>query len=239
MGNPLTTPSTQATESTKTRPIDALIFDMDGLLVDSEHLAEAAMTAFLDRYGHQPRAEVAVQLLGRRLPEAIAIVREAYQLDLPVEELTAVYGEMRLSALRGNVRAMPGAAEIIAFGRSAGLRLALATSGHRSHANLSLTETGLAGLFDGEVTGDDVLRGKPAPDLFLLAATRIGVAPGACVVFEDAPLGVAAGVAAGMRTVAVPNEKSRSMAFPVAPTTTVPDLTAAITWLRKQGVGVG
>jgi HAD superfamily hydrolase (TIGR01509 family) len=209
---------------------------MDGLLVDSEPLAEAAMTAFLQRYGHEPRAEVAVQLLGRRLPEALAIVREAYELELPIEELIAIYGEMRMAALRGNVRPMPGAAEIIAFGRASGLRLALATSGHRTHADLSLGETGLAGLFDAEATGDDVQRGKPAPDLFLLAAERVGIDPVACVVFEDAPLGVAAAVAAGTRAVAVPNEKSRDMPFPVAPEVSLPDLTAGIAWLREQGV---
>jgi HAD superfamily hydrolase (TIGR01509 family) len=218
-------------------PIQALIFDMDGLLVDSEPLSEAAMTAFLRRYGREPRAEVAARLLGRRLPEAIAIVREAYELELPVEELIAIYGEMRLAALRGNVRPMPGAAEIIAFGRATGLRLALATSGHRSHADLSLGETGLAGCFDAEATGDDVQRGKPAPDLFLLAAERVGVDPAACVVFEDAPLGVAAAVAAGTRAVAVPNAKSRTMPFPVAPEAVLPDLTAGIAWLRMQGVG--
>ena len=83
-------------------PIRALIFDMDGLLVDSEPLAEAAMTAFLRRYGREPRAEVAAQLLGRRLPEALAIVREAYELALPIDELIAIYGEMRLASLRGN-----------------------------------------------------------------------------------------------------------------------------------------
>ncbi|HEY7032440.1 MAG TPA: HAD family phosphatase [Thermomicrobiales bacterium] len=217
-------------------PIRALIFDMDGLLVDSEPLSEAAMSDFLRRYGHEPRAEVAAQLLGRRLPEALAIVREAYELSLPIDELIAVYGELRLAALRGNVRPMPGAAEIIAFGRAAGLRLALATSGHRTHADLSLGETGLAGLFDAEATGDDVARGKPAPDLFLLAAGRVGVEPAACVVFEDAPLGVAAAVAAGTRAVAVPNAKSREMPFPVVPEATLPDLTAGIAWLREQGV---
>jgi HAD superfamily hydrolase (TIGR01509 family) len=209
---------------------------MDGLLVDSEPLSEAAMSDFLRRYGHEPRAEVAAQLLGRRLPEALAIVREAYELSLPIDELIAVYGELRLAALRGNVRPMPGAAEIIAFGRAAGLRLALATSGHRTHADLSLGETGLAGLFDAEATGDDVARGKPAPDLFLLAAGRVGVEPAACVVFEDAPLGVAAAVAAGTRAVAVPNAKSREMPFPVVPEATLPDLTAGIAWLREQGV---
>jgi HAD superfamily hydrolase (TIGR01509 family) len=217
--------------------IRALIFDMDGLLVDSEPLAAAAMTAFLRRYGREPRSEVGAQLLGRRLPEALAIVREAYELAVPVEELIAIYGEMRLAALRGNVRSMPGAAEVIAYGRAAGLRLALATSGQRAHADVSLGETGLAGLFDAEATGDEVERGKPAPDLFLLAASRVGVEPAACVVFEDAPLGVAAAVAARMRAVAVPNAKSRDLPFPVAPEVALPDLTAAIAWLRAQGVG--
>jgi beta-phosphoglucomutase-like phosphatase (HAD superfamily) len=72
--------------------------------------------------------------------------------------------------------------------------------------------------------------------LFLLAASRVGVEPAACVVFEDAPLGVAAAVAAGMRAVAVPNAKSRSLPFPVAAEVSVPDLTAGIGWLREQGV---
>ncbi len=94
----------------------------------------------------------------------------------------------------------------------------------------------MAGLFDAEATGDDVERGKPAPDLFLLAASRLGVEPAACVVFEDAPLGVAAAVAAGMRVIAVPNAKSREMPFPVAPTVSLPDLTAGIAWLRARGV---
>ena len=217
-------------------PIRALIFDLDGLLVDSEPLAARAMADFLRRYGYEPRPEVAAQVLGRRLPEAIAIVRNAYGLEPPVAELTRIYGEMRLAALRGSVRPMPGAADVIAFGRAARLRLALATSGQRAHADLSLAESGLAGLCDAEATGDEVERGKPAPDLFLLAAERLGVEAPACVVFEDSPLGVAAAVAAGMRAVAVPNQRTRHLSFPVAPEVVLPDLTAAIAWLRGEGV---
>jgi HAD superfamily hydrolase (TIGR01509 family) len=177
-----------------------------------------------------------VQVLGRRLPEAIAIVRDAYGLEAPVAELTRIYGEMRIAALRGSVRPMPGAADAIAFGRAAGLRLALATSGQRAHADLSLAESGLAGLFDAEATGDEVERGKPAPDLFLLAAERLGVEPPSCIVFEDSPLGVAAAVAAGMRAVAVPDQRTRHLSFPVKPEVVLPDLTAAIIWLRSRGV---
>lgn len=217
-------------------PICALIFDMDGLLVDSEPLAAQAMTDFLARFGQSPRPDVAAKLLGRRLPEAIAIVRDAYGLAPDLEELTRVYGAMRLAALRGKLRPMPGAREILAFGRQAGLRLALATSGMRDHVDVSLAEAGLDGSFDAEVTGDQVQRGKPAPDLFLLAAQKLGVSPAACVVLEDAPFGVEAAKAAGMRVIAVPNERTASLPFPVAPDITVPNLSAAIPWLLCHGV---
>jgi len=217
--------------------IEAFIFDMDGLLVDSEPLAAKAMDDFLRRYGFDRRAEIHEQLLGRRLPEALAIVKAGYEMEDPLEELIARYGEMRLAALRG-VAPMPGAAEIIAFGRAAGMKLALATSGMRTHADLSLAETGLAGLFDAEVTGDEVTKGKPAPDLFLLAAERLGVDPAACIVFEDAPAGVMAAKAAEMRVVAVPSEINREHVLTHDPALVAPDLHAAIPWLREQGVGI-
>ena len=79
--------------------------------------------------------------------------------------------------------------------------------------------------------------GKPAPDVYLLAAERLGVVPARCVVFEDAPPGVAAAVAAGMRVVAVPNANTRDAAFAISPEVVLPDLHAVIPWLRDQGIG--
>jgi HAD superfamily hydrolase (TIGR01509 family) len=217
-------------------PIEALIFDMDGLLVDSEPLAEKALTAFLREHGHAVRPGTMAQTLGKRLPEAIGLLAEMYAIPGERDELVATYDRMRLAALRGNLRPMPGAAALLTFAREAGLRLALATSSLRTHADLSLAETALAGLFDAEATGDEVTRGKPAPDIFLLAARRLGVEPDACVVLEDAPAGLAAAAAAGMRSLWIPNAATAGLQPATPPTATLPDLFEVIPWLEAQGI---
>lgn len=217
--------------------IDALIFDMDGLLVDTEHLAYAAMESFLARHTVERRQEIHDQMLGRRLPEAIAIVKDGYGLDKPLDDLIAEYTILRRDALIGNVRPMPGALDVVRFGLESGLKVGLASSGLRDQVMLSLAEAGLAGLFAVEVTGDDVTRGKPAPDLFLKAAEGMDVDPKHCVVFEDAPAGVAAAANAGMHAVAVPNEHSKAMPFVVQPDVVLDSLHDAIPWLKGHGVG--
>lgn len=217
-------------------PIEGLIFDMDGLLVDSEPVVGRALVAWLAGHGRELRPGSLTNALGRRLPEAIAALAEAHALEGPLDTLVAEFDELRYQALVGNVVPMPGAAALIAFARGAGLRLGLATSSTRRHADLSLGEAGLVGLFDAETTGDDVRHGKPAPDIFLLAAERIGVPPERCVVLEDAAAGLDAAAAAGMRRLWVLNPDSRQREPAVPPTATLPDLGAAIGWLTEHGV---
>jgi HAD superfamily hydrolase (TIGR01509 family) len=216
--------------------IEALIFDMDGLLVDTEHLAYAAMDAFLAKHGLERRQEIHDQMLGRRLPEAVEIIRDGYGLSHPLPDLIDDYALMRRDALVGNVVPLPGAVEIVKFGHEAGLHVALASSGLKDQVLLSLSEAGLAGNFEVLVTGDDVDRGKPAPDIYLKAAKLLDIDPSVCVVFEDAPAGIASAIAAGMHAVAVPNDHSRDMPFPIAPDTTLNSLHDAIPWLERQGV---
>lgn len=215
----------------RTYPVRALIFDMDGLLVDSEGLAAEAMDRLLDEYRLTRDPDVHGKLLGRRLVEALAIVRDGYGMEEDVEVLIARYSVLRTEALRGSVRPMPGAHEIIARARLAGMPIALATSGMRIHADISLGETGLAGSFDSETTGDEVTRGKPAPDLFLMAAERLGIEPADAMVLEDSPLGVEAARAAGMRAIAVLGHPERVVDFPVAPDIVVDNLGQAAAWL--------
>ncbi|MCC6943189.1 MAG: HAD family phosphatase [Thermomicrobiales bacterium] len=215
-------------------PMGAVIFDLDGLLVDSEPLAAMAMQGFLAGFGVAVDPVVQAQMLGRRLPEAIRIAQASYGLPGTLDDLTDGYSEARMAALRGAVRPMPGARAILDWVRSTGLPVALATSGMRTHADISLSETGLADAFDFEVTGDQVERGKPAPDLFLAAAKGLGVEPNASVVLEDSPLGVEAAITAGMRAIAVQNGRERMPDFTVEPTVSVSSLFDAKNWLKAQ-----
>lgn len=216
------------------RPIHALIFDMDGLLVESESLAGEAIVALFRRHGREVDLDAGdgQRLIGMRMREILAIVADMYGVALPTDTLAREFEELRLTVLQGRLQPMPGAKELIAFAQDAGIPMGLATSGVRGYADAVLAETRLAGSFAVEVTGEDVARGKPAPDIFALAATRLGVSPAHCVVFEDAPNGIAAAVAAGMRAVAVPNVYTRELAFSPLPHATLPDLHAAITWLQ-------
>ena len=218
-------------------PIEALILDMDGLLVDSEAVSGEALRLFLRGHGHEMLPSTLEGALGRRLPEAVAFVAAAYDLRGPLEELVVAYDAMRLEALRGNVMAMPGAFALLDWAAAKGLPRALATSSFRGHAEVSLAEAALMGRFDVEVTGDEVQFGKPAPDLFLLAAERLGVLPQSCVVFEDTPAGLEAAARAGMRRVWVPNVHTRHLKEPVPIDATLESLADAINWLQSQGVG--
>jgi HAD superfamily hydrolase (TIGR01509 family) len=227
--------------STETRsqpiaPIRALVLDMDGLLVDTETVSGEALRLFLLGHGHEMLPSTLEGALGRRLPEAVAVVAAEYDLAGSLDELIVAFDGMRLEALRGNVGAMPGAIALLDWAATKGLPRALATSSFRCHAEVSLAEAALMGRFDVEVTGDEVEHGKPAPDLFLLAAERLGVPPESCVVFEDAPAGLEAAARAGMRRVWVPNAHSRQLAAPVAVDATLESLTEAIGWLESQGV---
>jgi HAD superfamily hydrolase (TIGR01509 family) len=212
----------------------AMIFDMDGLLVDSEPRSDLAMERFLGRRMLDLDPELMPRLLGRRLPEAMLIVREWYDLDEDAAAITVEFSELRLAALQEYLPVMPGARELVDWGRAQGIPMALATSSRRAHADIAIATAGLTGLFDAEATGDEVERGKPEPDLFLLAASRLGVGPEDSLVFEDAPAGVAAAKAAGMQVAWIPNEHSRALEMPVQPDLHFPSLIEARVWLDEQ-----
>jgi HAD superfamily hydrolase (TIGR01509 family) len=183
--------------------IHAVIFDLDGVLTDSEPVINAAAIAGLREYGIDPRPEDFHPFVGAGEDRYIGGVAGKYGLTYAPEMKRRVY-EIYLDILPGMIRAFPGAQELLCRLEAAGIRLAVASSGDRIKVEANLRAIGVEpGRFGTVVAGEDVEHKKPAPDIFLAAARRLGVPPAGCCVVEDAPNGIRAAKAAGMRCVAV------------------------------------
>jgi HAD superfamily hydrolase (TIGR01509 family) len=186
--------------------IDAVIFDMDGLMIDSEHLQSRSFEAVLREYGITPDPDGGlVQEVGvgardnwRRLKE---LHRIPESVDTLYDKKQRVYEELMAQGMQP----MPGLMGLLEHLSERGVKKAIASSSARHHIATVVDQLQVGHHFDVIISGDQVKNGKPAPDIFLRAAEELGAAPMACIVLEDAPTGVAAGKRAGMKVVAVPN----------------------------------
>ena len=182
----------------------AVIFDIDGTLVDNMHLHAEAFGVFAERHGLPPLThEDRARLDGRRNSEIFPIL---FKRDVPREEWLAYEHEkegLYRELSKGRLSPMKGLPELIDRLRADRIPMALATSAPKANVVHTLAELDLASAFPVIVRGDEVARGKPAPDVFIEAARRLGVDPADCLVFEDAPMGVEAAKAAGMSVVAL------------------------------------
>jgi beta-phosphoglucomutase len=184
--------------------IRGVIFDMDGVLTDSEPLINAAAIAMFKEKGLVVQPCDFLPFVGAGENRYIGGVAEKYlfPLDLPAAKRRTY--EIYLELVPAQLKAFPGAVELVSACRRAGLRLAVASSADEVKIVANLRQIGLPpDTWDGVVTGDDVGPKKPAPDIFLSAAAKLGLAPAQCVVVEDAVNGVQAAKAADMRCVAV------------------------------------
>lgn len=184
--------------------IRAVIFDMDGVLTDSEPLINVAAVAMFGELGLCVRPEDFLPFVGTGEDRYIGGVAERYQfkLDLPAAKRRTY--EIYLELVPKRLQVFPGAQELVKSCRQAGLRIAVASSADRVKVVANLRKIVLPVEFwDAVVTGEDVTAKKPAPDIFLRAATELGLAAKECVVIEDAVNGIQAALAAGMRCVAV------------------------------------
>lgn len=187
----------------------AAIFDMDGLLVDSEVLWDEMNTEFFARRGVKYTLEIKKPTLGRREVDIIEYFRNHYPFFTePTEVLHAERHEAICKLFKERARLMPGAAELLERFKKDNVPMALASSSILSLVQIAVDKLGLGRYLKAVVTGDMVKIGKPDPEIFLLAAEKLGISPVDCVVFEDAPSGVAAAHAAGMKAVAVPHATS-------------------------------
>ena len=191
--------------------IRGVLFDLDGVLADTERLHWAAYRRVLQEFG----VDVGLEEYGARWtstgrgPEYAC---RRYALPVTPAELRARKAPVYLALLRGGVTACPGARA--ALERLGGrCRLAVATNAARAEVELVLGQLGVAGLLQAVIAREDYVHAKPAPDAYLAAAAALGLPPAACIVVEDSERGVQAGVVAGMRVIAIPGEFTRDNDF--------------------------
>ncbi|MEU8600140.1 MULTISPECIES: HAD family hydrolase [Streptomyces] len=183
----------------------SVIFDLDGTLVDSEPNYYEAGRRTLAEYGVPDFSWADHEAyVGISTRETVADWKRRYALEAPVEELLAVKNRHYLELARTSVRAYPEMRALVERLADEGVPLAVASGSSREAIAAILARTGLDARLRTVVSADEVARGKPAPDVFLEAARRIGADPADCVVLEDAAPGAAAAHAAGMRCIAVP-----------------------------------
>lgn len=201
--------------------LEAVIFDMDGTLVDSERVSQEAWKRAARDLGIELPGELIHSFIGRTAPSVHALMVEHLGGD---DELAKECFRLHLvhfdQICETDLTLMPGAREALDELHAAGYSLALATSTYRSKAIPRLDRFGLRDVFASITTGDEIENGKPAPDIFLLAAERMGVDPTRCAVIEDSHNGVRSGHAAGAQVFMVPDM--------VPPTSEIEGMCAAV-----------
>ncbi|MEU4572219.1 HAD family phosphatase [Nonomuraea sp. NPDC023979] len=188
----------------------ACVFDLDGVLVDSEPVWEEVRRAFVADHGGVWQDDTQSRLMGMSTGEWAAYLHEL-GVDLPPAEIARRVIEQMAARYRDGVPLMPGATEAVRR-LAASVTLGLASSSPRALIDVVLDASGLTSCFTATVSTEEVARGKPAPDGYLEAARRLGVDPADCVAVEDSSNGLRSADAAGMRVIAVPHPR-----YPPAP----------------------
>ncbi|PYJ27975.1 MAG: hydrolase [Verrucomicrobia bacterium] len=189
------------------QPLRAVIFDLDGILADSEPWWNEIDSKLLAEYGVIYRGEYHREVLGVSYRLAVEFYKKAFGLSASIEELMRRRGEIATEFFANRVGLFPSTKRTLERLRDMKVRLAIATSSVSASARPFLDRHGLTPFFDGIVTGDEIERGKPDPDIYLRAAKKLGIGADACLVIEDALSGITAGKAAGMRVAAIPDRR--------------------------------
>lgn len=185
----------------------AVIFDLDGVLADSEPSWNDIDAQLLAEYGVNYRGEYHREVLGVSYLIAVEFYKQAFNLFAPTDEMMRRRGEIATEFFANRIPLFPSAREVLKELRRMNLRLAVATSSVSASARPFLNRHQLTAFFAVIITGDEIERGKPHPDIYLRAAEKLGVAPNDCLVIEDSLSGVAAGKAANMRVAAIPDRR--------------------------------
>ncbi|HEU0274321.1 MAG TPA: HAD family phosphatase [Candidatus Udaeobacter sp.] len=187
--------------------LSAVLFDLDGVLADSETWWNQIDAKLLAGYGVTYRGEYHQNVLGVSYRIAVEFYKKAFGLSVPAEKMMRRRGEIATEFFANRIGLFPHAKDVLVELRQIKLHLAVATSSVSASARPFLNRHQLTEFFEVIVTGEEVKHGKPAPDIYLCAAQHLGVPAAECLVVEDALSGVAAAIAARMRVVAIPDRR--------------------------------
>ncbi len=211
----------------------AVIFDMDGVLLDSEPLHYEAVRQILAEQGVDFPLEDYFRYLGTTLTSTWDDLCERYPITMPFEAFEARYNADVLIQYQAGAPLIRGARELVRRLSEAGIPIAVASSSHREWVEAALTGAGLREFFEQTTAGDEVSKGKPSPEIYLKAAEKRGFDPAECIAVEDAPAGVESAAAAGMRVVLVRSELTKDLNL--TSDWQVDDLTQfKLTWLSDR-----
>jgi HAD superfamily hydrolase (TIGR01509 family) len=191
--------------------IEAVVFDLDGIIVDSEHVWDDVRQELAEERGGRWHDRASRDMMGMSSPEWSRYMHDVIGLAESPEEINAEVVRRMEAGYRERLPLIPGAVEAVER-LAARWPLGLASSSNRELIDLALESSGLGRLFAATVSSEEVAQGKPAPDVYLEAARRLGVPPGRCAAIEDSENGILSAKAAGMGVLAIPNPQ-----FPPAP----------------------
>jgi HAD superfamily hydrolase (TIGR01509 family) len=186
--------------------IEAVVFDLDGVIVDSEHVWDEVRQELAAERGGRWHDRASRDMMGMSSREWSRYMHDVIGLEEPPEEINAEVVRRLKAVYRENLPLIPGAVEAVER-LAARWPLGLASSSNREVIDLVLEASGLAGHFSATVSSEEVAQGKPAPDVYLETARRLGVEPDRCAAVEDSENGIRSAKAARMRTIAIPNPR--------------------------------
>lgn len=190
--------------------VKAVIFDLDGSLVDSMWIWKAIDIEYLGKFGIKLPPDLQDSIGGKSFTETAIYFKERFQISDSLEQIKEDWNRMAYDKYANEVPLKPGVREFLNYCREHQIRLGIATSNSRELVDNIVRTHDLADYFDCVMTGCEVAKGKPAPDIYLAVAKQLEVAPADCLVFEDIVQGIQAGKAAGMQVCAVDDAFSRA-----------------------------
>lgn len=175
------------------KDIEAVIFDMDGVIYDTEAFYLKHWIQVFEEYGYKMTKEIYIKAMGRGRKKVKEYFKSIFGDDLPIDEMYIKKDKLLFDAIRNKeVPLKPGALEFLSYLKNNNIKTALATSAKRERLDIQLEDSPIVQYFDAIVCGDDVVNSKPDPEIFLKAAKKIGANPEKCIVIEDSEAGIKA-----------------------------------------------